>query len=345
MNHLVNPIAKSDEITERVIRFNEMIPCTTAFIDARTPGSDQKENFCLIGGGVAENPGQVVHIDIPHGFNVGAARQPQGCKNSHHSHDTEEVFMIFSGSWQFTWGEDGSDGSVTLRAGDTISIPTQVFRGFENVGKDQGFMFAILGLGESGTAGNVLWAPYVFEQAKDHGLVLLEDGRLIDTAAGEAIPEGAELQGATTRAQADALQSLSVEDMNRCVVRNTELTQLKPGGLSSINGIEEIPVIGPANPLESIGAGKMAWKHGFHMRRVQMNAGAIIPAHSRAEEEVIIVQKGSIRVKAQNASIELHAGDLYTVPVNEVRSVNCIAEGADLIIIRRGNQPEAAKFA
>ena len=31
-----------------------------------------------------------------------------------------------------------------LTLGDTISIPVHVFRGFENVGTDVGFMFAIL---------------------------------------------------------------------------------------------------------------------------------------------------------------------------------------------------------
>ena len=32
-----------------IVRFNELIPCRTAFIDAHTPGSDQKENYTIIG--------------------------------------------------------------------------------------------------------------------------------------------------------------------------------------------------------------------------------------------------------------------------------------------------------
>lgn len=114
-------------LEQRVIRFDDFIPCTTAFIDARTPGSNQKENFCLIGSGVAENPGQVVHINIPHGFDIGAARQPHGCKNSHHSHDTEEVFIVFSGDWKFTWGQEGEDGEVFLSAGATFQFRRKCF--------------------------------------------------------------------------------------------------------------------------------------------------------------------------------------------------------------------------
>ena len=37
------------DIESRIIRYGELIPCKTAFIDAHTPGSDQKENFTIIG--------------------------------------------------------------------------------------------------------------------------------------------------------------------------------------------------------------------------------------------------------------------------------------------------------
>ncbi|MCA3018339.1 MAG: cupin, partial [Rhodocyclaceae bacterium] len=97
----------STRLAERLVRYAELIPCTNAFIDARSPGSDQKENFTIIGPGVAENPQQHVHIREPHGFNIGAARQPPGCTNSLHSHDSAEVFIIHTGTWRFFWGEHG----------------------------------------------------------------------------------------------------------------------------------------------------------------------------------------------------------------------------------------------
>ena len=74
----------------RLVRYADLIPCRTAFIDTRTPGSTEKENFTIIGAGVSENPDQHVHITEKHGFNIGAARQPFGCVNSQHSHDTAE---------------------------------------------------------------------------------------------------------------------------------------------------------------------------------------------------------------------------------------------------------------
>jgi len=50
---------------ERIVRYGELVPCKTAFIDAHTPGSDQKENFTIIGGGVSEAahlPGGIILI-------------------------------------------------------------------------------------------------------------------------------------------------------------------------------------------------------------------------------------------------------------------------------------------
>ena len=57
----------------RIVRYGDLEPCRTAFIDAHTPGSNQKENFTIIGGGVSESPDQYVHISDQIGFNIGAA--------------------------------------------------------------------------------------------------------------------------------------------------------------------------------------------------------------------------------------------------------------------------------
>ena len=53
----------SDEMEARIVRYGDLIPCKTAFIDAHTPGCDQKENFTIIGGGVCESADQHVHYE------------------------------------------------------------------------------------------------------------------------------------------------------------------------------------------------------------------------------------------------------------------------------------------
>ncbi len=176
------------DLSDRIVRYGELQPCKTAFIDAHTPGSDQKENFTIIGGGVSESPDQHVHISIPHGLNIGAAGQPPRCRNSLHDHHTAEAFFVLSGRWRFFWGRWGTAGEVVLEAGDIFNIPTGIFRGFENIGTDYGMIMAILGGDDAG--GGVMWAPQVIEDARAHGLVLGDDGKLYDTKRQQRLPEG-----------------------------------------------------------------------------------------------------------------------------------------------------------
>lgn len=176
-----------EDMEKRIVRYGELRPCKTAFIDAHTPGSDQKENFTIIGGGVSESLDQYVHITETPGFNIGAAGQPPKCRNSLHIHSTAEVFFVLKGRWRFFWGRWGNAGEVVLEEGDIINIPTGIFRGFENIGTDYGMIMAILGGDDAG--GGVKWAPQVIEDAADHGLVLGENGKLYDTKQGQILPD------------------------------------------------------------------------------------------------------------------------------------------------------------
>ena len=41
------------KLSDRLIRYADLRPCRNAFIDTRSPGSEAKENFTLIGPGVS----------------------------------------------------------------------------------------------------------------------------------------------------------------------------------------------------------------------------------------------------------------------------------------------------
>ncbi|MDE0245547.1 MAG: cupin domain-containing protein [Gammaproteobacteria bacterium] len=334
-----------EQMRARLVRYGELVPCRTAFIDTRTPGSESKENFTIIGPGVAENPDQHVHIREAHGFNIGAARQPPGCVNSQHSHETAEVFWIHSGRWRFMTGEHGEDGEVVLEHGDTISIPIHVFRGFENIGSGEGFMFAALG---GDDPGRVTWAPYVFDDARKYGLVLLESGRLIDTEAGEAVPDDEPVMPATTSRQVAELTRLDSAALESCVSRyrdtnkaaDSVLTQNASGGR-----VTEEPIIGQDNREEGVPQAPLAWEHGFHLRRLEFGPGACLPAHSRREEEVWTVHEGRLRIAWGRNSLDLTPGDVLTVPIRLERSIeNPGAEPAEAFVVRGGDSPAAPQW-
>ncbi len=322
----------------RVVHYKDLRPCTTAFIDTRTPGSAKKENFTIIGPGVAENPEQHVHIEIPHGFNIGGARQPPGCVNSQHSHETAEVFIVHSGRWEFCLGPNREDGAVTVGPGDTISIPTNVFRGFKNVGDHVGFLFAVLG---GDDPGHVTWAPYVFDDAAQYGLILLDDGSLVDTASGETIPEGRQAMPPTTPADVARHDRLKASDIQKCVVAHSELKALPASGLPAIR---EFPIIGTASAAEGIAAGRMSWPHGFHVRHMAIDPDTSSKVHARDEEEVILMHKGRLSIDIGDGTIEIGPGDVFTVPIGMMRRLaNRNGDAVEAYIVRGGDHPAPAR--
>lgn len=293
----------SERLLGRVVRYADLEPCYDAFVDCRTPGSEAKENFTIIGPGVSENPAQHVHIAEPHGFNIGGARQPPGCVNSQHSHDTAEVFVVHSGTWRFDLGEHGDDAQIVLHPGDTISLPTGMFRGFTNVGDDTGFLWAVLG---GDNPGRVLWAPDVFEMAKDFGLVLLENGRLVNTQAGETLPDNIAPMPQTSPHQVAALARLTPEQAERIIVRKQTASAL---------------LIGPGAPLD--------WPHGFILER-QVVTG---PIAGKAGGHVLFVQNGSVLIEGADGAVKLEAGDTMTVP-EDLGAYLLVSHGATVFSVQ-----------
>jgi quercetin dioxygenase-like cupin family protein len=280
--------APAGALEARVVRYRDLRPCYNAFIDTRSPGSEAKENFTIIGPGVSENPEQHVHIAEPHGFNIGGARQPPGCVNSQHSHDTAEVFLVHSGEWRFDLGEHGDDAQVHLSPGDVISLPTGMFRGFTATAPAEdgspGFLWAVLG---GDDPGRVLWAPAVFDMAKDYGLVLMENGSLVDTVAGQSLPDGVSPMPRTSAEQVAALHVPNAAEANALVVTATDVSG---------------PVIGPDAPL--------GWPHGFTLDR-HMIADARGTALSGA---VVFVHRGRATLEIDGRDISLDEGDTMSIP-------------------------------
>ena len=330
-----------EKMEKRLVRYADLRPCFNAFVDTYTPGSDRKENFTIIGPGVAEHPDQHVHIAEPHGFNIGGARQPPGCQNSQHSHETEEVFIVHSGQWAFRWGEKAEQGEAILGPGDCISIPVNVFRGFENVGADKGYLFAVLGRDDPG---HVTWAPDVFDKAEDYGLVLLENGLLVDTTKGETVPEHVKPMPPTSQEQVAAHRSMTVEEMLECVC--LERVQFANAGSVLANGytgVVESPIIGGENVPEGIATGKMDWKHGFHVRRFDFDVDGSLPLHSRSEPEVIYVHRGQLKFNWEGGELVMGEGDVLTVPIGLAHGFQNADTGSTVAyVVRGGDQPAAA---
>ncbi len=319
-------MATENTLAARIVRYADLVPCRDAFIDTRSPGSDAKENFTIIGPGVSENPGQHIHIAEPHGFNIGGARQPPGCLNSQHSHQTAEVFYVHSGQWRFMTGEAGRDGAVEMGPGDLISIPTNLFRGFENIGDAPGFLWAVLG---GDDPGHVLWAPYVFDMARDYGLVLLADGQLIDTVRGDAVPPGAQVMPRTSPADVAALDVADSAALAKYVVRRGEPRPAGPLGIGADGGERQL-----------VGAAPLDWPHGFTVTETVLAPGTAIAPHQLAGSDVWFVHAGAVSIRIGDDTAQLGPGDTVTCPSGAWRALaNAGPTPAIVVQVRSGDAP------
>ncbi|MEL0204883.1 MAG: cupin domain-containing protein [Alphaproteobacteria bacterium] len=312
----------SEGMESRIVRYGDLVPCRTAFIDAHTPGSDQKENFTIIGGGVSEAADQHVHIQDTPGFNIGAAGQPPKCRNSLHTHRTAEVFFVLSGRWRFFWGNDGRDGEVVLTEGDVINIPTGIFRGFENIGTDYGMIMAILGGDDAG--GGVIWAPQVIEEAVAHGLVLGDNGVLYDSKKGQTLPEGVEpMRVLDDRDMALFAKVTSAEFVPRFVARYWDMMALASAEPVCVIGEQGMLVDRPGFTLELI-------RDGSHPAN----------AYETSRHEVLLVMRGHWRVELAGESKVLAPGDVIAIPPNVSRCFAPSMSGeASLFRVRNTDDP------
>ena len=171
------------DLARRTVRRSDYVSCNTAFIDCRMPGSETKENYSIIGAGVTQNPDQVINLEEPHGFNVGAAAMPNGVNNNLHMHFTAEVFLNFRGNWRLRWGAEG-ENELDFSEGAIVTVPTWIFRGFTNIGADDGWLFTALGWDNTG---GIIWGPSIVRGAREHGLYLSADNQLIDTQNGGVV--------------------------------------------------------------------------------------------------------------------------------------------------------------
>ena len=310
------------EMVPRVVQYGELIPCRTAFIDTHTPGSNSKENFTIIGGGVSENPDQHVHIRETPGFNIGAAGQPPKCRNSLHSHSTAEVFFVLKGRWRFFWGRWGDAGSVVLDEGDIFDIPTGIFRGFENIGDDYGMLMAVIGGDDAG--GGVIWAPQVIEEASRHGLILSEDGTLYDSQRGEKLPDGVNPMPPMSGDElADFGEPGIAEVVPRFVARRRDMEARAQAAPAQVIGEAALIIDRPGFEIDFLARGSIPEN-----------------PYSTERNEVLMVSRGHWRFSWEGGGTVLGPGDTCLVPPKIERTLTPSMSGeVGLFRVRNTDDP------
>jgi quercetin dioxygenase-like cupin family protein len=172
---------------DNAARLRDVKGSEIGFLDQKIPGY-QREIINMIGMGVVENvtdPNLAPKIKAPaQGFAVTYVRNtPKGHGAALHRHPTEEVFIALKGPWEVFWLEGETERRLRLDEGDLVNVPIGIYRGFRNAGDDpDATLIAIVG---GPDPGKVDWHPNVIAAARETGLSVDDDGRLVIAEAAQ----------------------------------------------------------------------------------------------------------------------------------------------------------------
>mgnify|MGYP000380239095 FL=1 len=297
---------------ERIAKFNELIPSTLPFVEGRLEGHKERKNYSIVGPGVAEDSEQSVKISKAHGYNLGAVSANPKNGSGLHSHTTAEVFLIYSGKWKFYWGVDGKN-EIILGKGDIISMPTNMFRGFENAGDEEGLIFVVLGNDDPGI---ITWIPKVLINAKETGLALLDDNSLIDLKKNK-IPTGKKLLEPISNDQLQKFDNYSLNEIEKFICRFDNQSKFQN---DLDGGIKLIQIIGNQfcnqsyNPL-------IDQNTGFNLSILKSKNGQIKDLIF-TKPTIMFSQKGLWKIKIENDVFEINSKDTFSAPLNTKLSIS-----------------------
>ena len=297
---------------ERIAKFNELTPSTLPFVEGRLEGHKERKNYSIVGPGVAEDSEQSVKISKAHGYNLGAVSANPKNGSGLHSHTTAEVFLIYSGKWKFYWGVDGKN-EIILGKGDIISMPTNMFRGFENAGDEEGLIFVVLGNDDPGI---ITWIPKVLISAKETGLALLDDNSLIDLKKNK-IPTGKKLLEPINNDQLQKFDNYSLNEIEKFICRFDNQSKFQN---DLDDGIKLIQIIGNQfcnqsyNPL-------IDQNTGFNLSILKSKNGQIKDLIF-TKPTIMFSQKGLWKIKIENDVFEINSKDTFSAPLNTKLSIS-----------------------
>ncbi len=289
------------ELAQRFIPFSSLRYSTEAFIDYCIPECQPKYNYALIGPGVSQNPNQPVSLREPHGFQVGGVSIPHGRINPPHMHFTCEVFICARGDWRVQWGFNPEASAADITEGDICSVPTWLYRGFTNIGVDDGYLFTALG---GDATGGILWGPSTLARAAAQGVQLTEDYQIIDASKGQVMPPGARAVQPMSREEIAALRVWSAQEMAQRIVRFKDLRWSAQALLDSALpgcGAQMAAVIGLGMAQDRNLRAPVANAHGVSIEWLRIPAGGSVSRHRLREKQVLIAKAGAIDITVQTS--------------------------------------------
>ena len=293
-------------MNNRLAKFEDLVPSTLPFVEGKLEGHKERKNYSIVGPGVAEDSKQFVKIAMPHSFNLGAVSALPKNGSGLHSHTTAEVFIIYSGKWRFYWGAEGKDETI-LSAGDIISMPTNMFRGFENAGNKEGLIFVVLGGDDPGI---ITWVPSVLEKAKQTGMALLNDNSLIDLSIND-IPKNKSLLEPISSEEIKKFDNYKLNELEKYICKFSDRINYENKINENFNLIQ---VLGDTfqdkrfNPV-------INQNTGFNLSILRSKKGKLENLKF-SKPTIMFSQKGNWQIKIDDFLMKLNPRDTISIPIN-----------------------------
>ncbi len=333
------------ELADRVIEPTDFVPDPRAFVDVRIPESQGKASYSFIGPGVSQNEDQTVNLCEPHGFNVGAASSPAGVVNNQHLHYTAEVFICTRGRWRMRVGAD-ADRTFDVAPGTIFSAPTWVFRGFENVGDDDSWLFVVLGGDDTG---GILWAPDVLRRSAETGLYLSADNHVLDASAGDDVSAAR----APLEVTDNELDQYTDDELAGRVVTEPELEWSDRALLSSVlpgHSSSMAPVIGHGVTQDRCQRPPITNPHTFSIEWLRLEPGSSTGRHRILEAQVLLLIDGNWQMDLNDGADLVSAnpaeGSVVSVPPGSWRDFTNRGDTvATALVVSGGDSPNRVDWA
>lgn len=320
-------------IEPRLIRYADFVSTNVGGFESTTAAGVPAEYFSLL-----ENDAfEPVAADAPSaplpGFKLRAERRAARGGSAGHESAAAEVLIVHTGRWRLTLGSD-EDLSIDLVPGDVASIPPDLFRHWESLDEEVGFLFIVQGL-KAGTASDERTA--VYESAADERR-WVQDGRFIDHSGG--IPRMREVKRGRDQ---PALQG---DALARYRINTGQLAACEFSALTG-RGVAEAGIISPDGTRDGFAQGRIGaeWPHGFNLRWLLLHSGAYVPRHRRAESELVLVQAGTLEVSWAERATMLGAGDVLSMPAGVPHALrNTTSKTVEAFIVRGSPDPAMPQF-
>ena len=305
----------------KLAKFSDLVPSKLPFVEGKLDGHKNRKNYSIVGPGVAEDISQSIKISTPHSFNLGAVSAMPKNGSGLHSHTTAEVFIIFSGKWRFYWGNEGKYETI-LSAGDIISMPTNMFRGFENAGDQEGTMFVVLGGDDPGI---ITWLPSVLEKAKKTGMALLNDNTLIDLSKNN-IPKDKTLLSPISSEEIKKFDNYNLSEIEKFICKFSKRTNHE---VKLNENFTITQIIG--NHFQNKTFSPIIDQNtGFNLSILKSKKGKINNLKF-SKPTVMFSQKGSWQIQINDFDVNLNPRDTISIPIDSNVNISIDSEHESLL--------------